>query len=92
MWEPPGGLYTPAPEASWATLKDRMTEREITAWAVFGDAMGVPASAGPHWYLGVLATEPARQGTGLGRHPGVPGDGDAGQPRYLPPARVRGGA
>jgi GNAT superfamily N-acetyltransferase len=86
MWEPPGGLYLPAPEGSWARLKDRMTEREIAAWAVFGDAMGVPSSAGPHWYLGVLATEPARQGTGLGRAVSAPmlGAADrAGTPAYL---------
>ena len=38
-----------------------------TAGHTYDDAMSVPKDAGPHWYLGVLATEPARQGTGLGR-------------------------
>ena len=86
MWDPPGGPYLPAPEESWAELKSRMTQREVSAWAVFGDAMGVPSTAGPHWYLGVLATEPARQGTGLGRAVSAPmlaAADRAGIPAYL---------
>jgi GNAT superfamily N-acetyltransferase len=86
MWEPPGGLYLPAPEGPWVELKDRMTAREVAAWAVFDEVMGVPSSAGPHWYLGVLATEPVRQGTGLGRAVAAPmlGAADrAGVPAYL---------
>lgn len=86
MWEPPGGLYLPAPREQWDALKDRMTERERSAWAVFDDAMGVPSDAGAHWYLGVLATEPARQGTGLGRAacgPVLAAADRAGLPAYL---------
>jgi len=86
MWEPPGGLYLPAPEGSWAALKDRMTPRETAAWAAFDDAMGVPEDAGPHWYLGVLATEPPRQGRGLARAvcaPVLAAADRAGMPTYL---------
>jgi ribosomal protein S18 acetylase RimI-like enzyme len=48
--------------------------------------MSVPKDAGPHWYLGVLATEPARQGTGLGRAvtaPMLAAADRAGLPAYL---------
>lgn len=66
MWNPPGGLYGPSPEARWARVKSQFTDRENAAWAAVDGAMSVPPEAGPHWYLGVLATTPARQGSGLG--------------------------
>lgn len=67
MWDPPGGLYVPTPEQRWADVQDAFTPGERAAWKSCDDAMGVAASAGPHWYLGVLATSPGSQGAGLGR-------------------------
>jgi ribosomal protein S18 acetylase RimI-like enzyme len=67
MWDPPGGLYQPPPEGRWAEVHAGFTAGERAGWAAYDEAMGVPSAAGVHWYLGVLATEPARQGTGLGR-------------------------
>lgn len=66
MWDPPGGLYLPPPEQRWAEVQQGFTVGERAAWTVFDEGMGVPSAAGPHWYLGVLATAPERQGTGLG--------------------------
>ena len=62
------------------------TPAERAAWAFYDEALGVPATAGPHWYLGVLATDPARQGTGLGRAvttPMLAAADRAGLPAYL---------
>jgi GNAT superfamily N-acetyltransferase len=67
MWDPPGGLYGPSPDDRWAAAKAAFTDQENAAWATVDGAMGVPPEAGPHWYLGVLATAPARQRSGLGR-------------------------
>jgi ribosomal protein S18 acetylase RimI-like enzyme len=67
MWDPPGGLYLPAAGERWAEVYAGFTPAERAAWAFYDDALGVPATAGAHWFLGVLATDPARQGTGLGR-------------------------
>jgi GNAT superfamily N-acetyltransferase len=67
MWDPPGGLYQPPPSERWTAVQQDFTDRERAGWATYEEAMGVPAAAGPHWYLGVLATAPGRQGTGLGR-------------------------
>ena len=72
MWDPPGGLYLPAASERWAAVHAGFTAAERAAWAFYDDALGVPASAGAHWYLGVLATDPARQGTGLGRAVATP--------------------
>jgi ribosomal protein S18 acetylase RimI-like enzyme len=67
MWDPPGGLYQPPPEQRWAEVQAGFTAAERAGWVAFDEAMGVPEAAGPHWYLGVLATAPGRQGSGLGR-------------------------
>jgi GNAT superfamily N-acetyltransferase len=68
MWDPPGGLYQPIDaDARWAAVQKDFTAGERAAWAFYDHAMGVPKEAGPHWYLGVLATAPHSQGTGLGR-------------------------
>ena len=72
MWDPPGGLYLPAAAERWARVHAGFTAAERAAWAFYDDALGVPTSAGAHWYLGVLATDPARQGTGLGRAVATP--------------------
>jgi ribosomal protein S18 acetylase RimI-like enzyme len=86
MWDPPGGLYLPAAAERWARVHAGFTAAERAAWAYYDDALGVPASAGAHWYLGVLATDPARQGTGLGRAVATPmlaAADRAGLPAYL---------
>ena len=67
MWDPPGGLYLPAADRQWAQVRAGHRPQERAAWEAYDHALGVPADAGAHWYLGVLATEPARQGRGLGR-------------------------
>jgi ribosomal protein S18 acetylase RimI-like enzyme len=67
MWDPPGGLYLPAAPERWAEVHAGFTAAERAGWAVYDEALGVPTAAGPHWYLGVLATRPGQQGTGLGR-------------------------
>jgi ribosomal protein S18 acetylase RimI-like enzyme len=86
MWDPPGGLYLPAAGERWAEVRAGFTAVERAAWAFYDDALGVPAAAGAHWYLGVLATDPARQGTGLGRAvttPMLAAADRAGLPAYL---------
>jgi len=86
MWDPPGGLYLPAAAERWARVHAGFTAAERAAWAFYDDALGVPASAGAHWYLGVLATDPGRQGTGLGRAVATPmlaAADRAGLPAYL---------
>ena len=67
MWDPPGGLYLEVAQERWANVQAGFTDGERAAWATFEAALAVPASAGPHWYLGVLGTAPDRQGQGLGR-------------------------
>ena len=86
MWDPPGGLYREVPGERWKGVQKGFTQREREAWSTYDEAMHVPKEAGPHWYLGVLATAPARQGTGLGRAVTAPmlGAADrAGLPAYL---------
>ncbi len=72
LWDPPGGLYRQVPPERWAGVQAGFTAGERSAWATYDAALAVPADAGPHWYLGVLATEPGRQGTGLGRAVSAP--------------------
>jgi GNAT superfamily N-acetyltransferase len=67
MWDPPGGLLLPTPDRTWTDLQEGFTPVERGRWAAFEDALRVPDDTPPYWYLGVLATLPARQGTGLGR-------------------------
>ena len=86
MWDPPGGLYLPAAAERWAEVHAGFTAAERAAGRIYDEALGVPATAGPHWYLGVLATDPARQGTGLGRAvtaPMLAAADRAGLPAYL---------
>ena len=87
MWDPPGGLYQPAaggalgrgPAALHRRRAGRLGRLRRGAW-------GCPTAAGAHWYLGVLATDPGRQGTGLGRAvtaPMLAAADRAGLPAYL---------
>lgn len=86
MWDPPGGLALPNLGQRWAEVHAGSTSRERECWAAYDETMKVPADAGPHWYLGVIATAPAHQGTGLGRAvtaPVLAGADGAGLPAYL---------
>jgi GNAT superfamily N-acetyltransferase len=67
MWDPPGGLYLPTAEGVWAAARSGFRQEERDRWTTYDTLMAVPGDAGPHWYLGVLATDPAAQGRGLGR-------------------------
>lgn len=86
MWDPPGGLYQEVPGERWKAAQQPFSQRERDCWRTYDEAMSVPADAGPHWYLGVLATDPARQGRGLGRAvlgPVLGAADRAGLPSYL---------
>jgi GNAT superfamily N-acetyltransferase len=67
MWDPPGGLYVPTTEDRWPAVQERFSDVERDRWETFDASMAIPKAAGPHWFLGVLATSPARQRQGLGR-------------------------
>jgi hypothetical protein len=64
MWDPPGGLYVMPPVDPWPALQGSFEPRERECWATYERKVGERETA-PHWYLGVLATDPARQGGGL---------------------------
>ena len=68
MWNPPGGLYLTTPgERPGPRCERGFSAVERDRWATYDDTLRVPGRSAPHWYLGVLATRRARQGTGLGR-------------------------
>ena len=64
MWDPPGGLYTRPEQDPWPALQAGFTARERDSWGKYERLAGERTDE-PHWYLGVLATHPDRQGTGL---------------------------
>ena len=67
MWEPPGGLYVRPAEDPWPAVHATYRDEEKARWEAFDGALAVPPGVPPYWYLGVLATDPERQGRGLGR-------------------------
>jgi ribosomal protein S18 acetylase RimI-like enzyme len=67
MWDPPGGSYAPPAEDPWPALQATFSRAERDRWAIFDGAVAVPAGVAPYWYLGVLATHPDRQRSGLAR-------------------------
>jgi GNAT superfamily N-acetyltransferase len=67
MWDPPGGLYLRTPDERWAEVHAGFSDVEVERWKTYDETLRVPEDAAPYWYLGVLATRRARQGTGLGR-------------------------
>jgi GNAT superfamily N-acetyltransferase len=86
MWDPPGGLYVPPPAERWAAVQEGFSARERDQWATYDATMAVPADAGAHWYLGVLAADPTRARTGLGSAAVAPilaAADRAGLPAYL---------
>jgi GNAT superfamily N-acetyltransferase len=68
-WNPPGGLLGPPSDESarWAAVNDGFSAPERSRWSAADAAAAVPGDAGPHWYLGVLATDPDRRRRGLAR-------------------------
>ena len=66
LWDPPGGLYADEPEG-WEPFKATLTEEERGRMDRFVAAAEAARPPGAHWYLGVLAVRPARQGRGLSR-------------------------
>lgn len=92
MWNPPGGLYEQLPEDAWPSLQTRFTPAEQDRWASYDAAVQVPEDAGPHWYLGVLATDPERLRTGLASavlRPVLAAADRTGTPAYLETAAER---
>ncbi|MET0740342.1 MAG: GNAT family N-acetyltransferase [Candidatus Nanopelagicales bacterium] len=67
LWNPPGGLYAPAPPDAWDDLRAGFTAEERERWDLNDTAFQDVVPAEPHWYLGVLATDPSRTRRGLGR-------------------------
>lgn len=69
MWNPPGGnrLGAAAVEAAWARAVDAvLTAEQLARWPAFDEIMSALHPTTPHWYLGVAAVRPGRQGHGLG--------------------------
>jgi GNAT superfamily N-acetyltransferase len=67
MWERPSGADEPVPGAQelWTRYRLVAGEEVFERLLTYRDAVAVASSTDPHWYLGVLATRPARQGEGL---------------------------
>jgi GNAT superfamily N-acetyltransferase len=67
MWESPNGGDEPSQEVQelWARYRTLAGEEVFERLLAYRDAVAFASSTEPHWYLGVLATHPARQGEGL---------------------------
>ena len=65
MWERPGAGPADLDRVLPPAVHDRLRRWEDAAHRF------LPSS--PHWYLGILATHPARSGEGLGRRAAAPG-------------------
>ncbi|GIJ43965.1 hypothetical protein Val02_08510 [Virgisporangium aliadipatigenens] len=83
LWSPPGGDGGD-PHAYPAGVTERLT--------AYDEAVHGLLPAGPHWYLGMLATDPACRGKGLGRAAMIPGMARArldGVPAFLETSNLR---
>ncbi len=67
MWEPPRGESDSSVdrEALWDRFRRDAGEEAWTRLAAYNQALDALAPAEPFWYLGVLATHPARRREGL---------------------------
>jgi GNAT superfamily N-acetyltransferase len=67
MWDSPrGGDDQPQrAEKIWARYRTVAGEQAYERLVAYQDALAAASPADPYWYLGVLATDPARQGEGL---------------------------
>jgi ribosomal protein S18 acetylase RimI-like enzyme len=66
LWNPPGGLYVPAPSGVWDELRAGFTDQERHRWDLNDDAFAEQLETRTHWYLGVLATAQSHRRRGLG--------------------------
>jgi GNAT superfamily N-acetyltransferase len=67
MWDSPSKSDA-APghaESVWARYRAIAGEDAFARLAIYNQAVAAVSPAGPHWYLGVLATHPQRQRQGL---------------------------
>jgi len=69
LWNRPGGgMPQPEQDRLWATDVEPGAEPgELDRLDAMEEAVDAVRPAGPHWYLGVLATAPSRRGGGLAR-------------------------
>jgi GNAT superfamily N-acetyltransferase len=67
MWDPPSKSDTAQGHAErvWARYRGIAGEDTFERLALYNEAVAAVSSAEPHWYLGVLATDPRRQREGL---------------------------
>ena len=70
LWNPPGGnrLGSSFVEEHWQrTVVAAVTAEEAARYEVFASVLGAMTPPEPHWYLGLLGTDPGRQRTGIAR-------------------------
>jgi GNAT superfamily N-acetyltransferase len=67
MWESPGGTDESPQQAEevWARYRAVAGEQAYQRLVLYRDRLAAVSPAEPYWYLGVLATHPARQREGL---------------------------
>jgi len=67
MWDGPSGVADPLQRAEevWARYRSVTSEGAYERLLAYRDALAACSPADPYWYLGVLATHPARQREGL---------------------------
>ena len=69
LWNPPGGnrLGPDVLEARWReNVVPGLAAGEVERYQSFAAVLDAMTPAEPHWYLGLLGTAPAQQGTGVG--------------------------
>lgn len=67
MWEGPSSGHDASrlAEDMWASYREQAGPHVFERLLAYEHGVGAAAPTGPYWYLGVLATAPARQGEGL---------------------------
>jgi GNAT superfamily N-acetyltransferase len=67
MWDSPSGENDRLQRAEevWTRYRSATSEQAFERLLAYRDALAACAPAEPYWYLGVLATHPARQRQGL---------------------------
>jgi GNAT superfamily N-acetyltransferase len=75
MWDAPGrhGAQDDDRAAAWHAFHEVAGPTGAAAMARYDAALFDVAPTEPHWYLGVLATDPSRQGSGLATAVMAPG-------------------
>lgn len=88
LWNPPGGNRLAPEERArlWERATAGFAAEELERFGRFADTVNPVEPEQPYWYLGVLGTDPARQGQGLGAlvvQPILDGADADGIPAYL---------